>query len=660
MADSQPLQTRCWIVDFAASASGGLSASCLVAEELLQSFFFEPKAVVALPAYLPQESEQPAGQNDSVSYVRWKGERIEEELRECVDSLLSRRGDATCELLAVVIPRSLADLFQAALSRDQRDGINAALLIANAEKQETRFGAIRASLTFPTKISTEVGDQNEDDANDPGQTIDLVEENAVDAIRRFVLLAQYLGKTERGKAVFFTEKREGEDPDPDAGPDEWCFQVESIAELRTQTERSDADGLRQYLLTVLGGDLFGFHPRFDDNKPPSSLAPRKRVSETWDRRSKLPYEDDYYQWFRQEFGSRRIGQLFTEACWESVCDRTCRPRIGRTLLPVPIQNAIGVARMCRRMSTWTLEGAPFACTVVLLSDEAMRSIGVSTSRFSRLIDLRPPTPFNLRNQEVIRAHAELAQSEGLLMIVSADDGRLHGIGTSRLDREAPPREVRHSFYSWLSESDTLVFDIRPDRVIHLYGRNGLLLDYDGFEWIASPMAYASERFSKFFARQDREDDPDSEKPLFAQRPSAETTAKRSRTLADAMRRLVDANESSIFALLDEDDVREAGRSAVEMLRPDIRWSSSDRVSISGLDSESLAGLLHLDGAHLISRDGHVLSISRRINTRTHRDEIDIVDSDQIERIKKASRSCRRNLCQRYWWFPPTPSIFVIS
>ncbi len=598
-------ETRCWLIDFAASKTGQLSASAQVATEMLAGMFANQNSVVVLPVALVDSADCTKG-------VTWNA-RQSEHWMECANQLLRPDVDANCELLAVFLPKTMAELLKRCLEKDQFLAANAAVQIA---KRSGEPASIRAGLSVHALPREH----------------EFSEEASI-ALWRTVILAHYLCATRRGKAVFFTEPRV-----KDESPQAWTFHVESNRALFTQLEPADEDGLRQYLLTILGGDLYGFHPKFDDNKPPGSLLENTSVSEDWGDRSKQPYDEAYYHWYRQEFGSRATGQLFTEACWRSICDLKCKQHTERTLLPVAIQNAIGAARMCRRMSTWTLEGTPFACTVVLLSAEAMNSIGASTSRFSRLIDLRPPAPFNLRNSSAIRDHAELAQSDGLFMLASAHDGMLHSIGTARLDREAPPREVRHSFFSWLSESGALIFDIRPTRVIHLYGQNGLLLDHDGFEWLPSPMAYASEIISSFFSSSPSATSSD-DKPGFAGRPSPETTALRTRTLSDAMRRLVDDNESSIFALLDFDDVGRATQSAVEMLRPNIRWSASDRVSISGMDSESLAGLLHLDGAHLISRDGHVLSVSRRISSRLHRAGTEIqINNDQANKIESAIAS----------------------
>ena len=448
------------------------------------------------------------------------------------------------------------------------------------------------------------------------------EEPLAPALMRIVTLAQSVGAD--GNAVFFTGEPDEEQLAPDTC---WGFKVESYDALLSANEPSDFDGLRQYLLTMLGTDLFGFHPRFSDSKPPSTLSETARASEGWMPLSQQPYSESYAHWFRQEMGSREVGRLFTDACWSSLCNPRIQQRTDRVLLPVAVQYAIGVARLCRRLSTWTLEGTPFACTVALLSADSMRAIGSATSRLSPLIDLRPPTPFNVRNEGAIRRHAELAQSEGLFLIVSAEDGLLHSIGTARSGENAPSRSMRHSFYSWLAGNGSLVFDIRPQGGIHLYGVTGLLLDHDGFEWAPSPLAWAAEMFNTFFS--DHQIDDVSPNSTYRLKSSNEHASRCSQTLGDATRRLVDGHESSIFALLHESDRDGANKLAAEMLRPDIRWSASDRIGIDGMDSESLSGLLHLDGAHLISQDGHVLSISRRINARAFRDEVKIRDRREL-------------------------------
>ena len=86
-------------------------------------------------------------------------------------------------------------------------------------------------------------------------------ESTTDAFMRIIALMQYVAKTNRGKAVIFTS----EHSKAKSGHPDWEFSVEALQSLETPQEPSDFDGLRQYLLTLLGGDLFGFHPRYDDN-----------------------------------------------------------------------------------------------------------------------------------------------------------------------------------------------------------------------------------------------------------------------------------------------------------------------------------------------------------------------------------------------------------
>lgn len=586
-------QSRCWLIDLASPLKGMLSRFGKVAVDTLESFFPNRDAIGTVAARLSNPGNPSEG-------LIFDDQETCDRLNTCLRELLTKK-DSDCEILLILCPNEIAGYLEEAFSTEVYKTIQAAFLsISKSENPETLFDFLQFMHAPKTH-----------------------KENLTRTFFRFIALAEWVGRS--GKAIIVVPDRPSQHRKL---LEKWNFSIESYSSLEVPKEPDRYDRIRQYLLTVLGNDLLGFHPHFRDAKGPTTLSEDLRVSEAWVKRSIQPYEEYYYDWYRQEFGSRKVGKLFTDACWESICSDKIKQRTNRKLLPVAIQYAIGVARLCRRMATWTLEGTPFACTIVLLSTEAMRSLGSTSSRFSRLIDLRPPTPFNMRNEDVIRRHAELAQSEGLYLIVSANDGLLHSIGTTS---GGPNRGMRHSFHGWLAGNGSLIFDIRPGGKIHLYGRNGLLLDHDGFHWTPSPLAWVTRQFTDFFSARHRSDDAPSG-DVSLKRPSDEHGARCSQTLSDATRRLVDNHESSIFALLDETDNDSAKGMASEMLRPDMRWSSSDQVSIDRLDSESLAGLLHLDGAHLISRDGHVLSISRRINARPYRDEVLIEDPEQIANI----------------------------
>ncbi|MEP1645145.1 hypothetical protein, partial [Rhodopirellula bahusiensis] len=377
----------------------------------------------------------------------------------------------------------------------------------------------------------------------------------------------------------------------------------------------------------LGTEVFGFHPKQDDkNRVPIASLRDTRVTESWDERSRCTYDDIYYHWFRQEFGTCEIGEIFTRACVESLCrdEDDAVAYQPQVLLPMSVQHAVGIARMCRRLSTWSLEGVPFSCTIVVLPGRVMDSLQGSSS-LGRLIDLRPLTPFNLKNQDAVRRHAELAQSEGLNMLVSAADGCLHAIGLVRSAEDTPSREMRHKFYRWLANSHSLVFDIRPHGRVNLYGGGRLILEHDGFEWSKSPHAWLEDKIRDYFEQTDPNALSSSMSPGQASRLGEK--------LGEAARHLVEKSESSIIVLLDSRDSSQSKRLASETLRPEVRWAFTEKVSLSNLDSETLAGLLHLDGAHLVSRGGYVISISRRISDRPNRHDFKITSQRQADKLR---------------------------
>ena len=549
-------------------------------------------------------------EDDSASDFRWF---CTSDTFECCVSELHSHRSAACELFAVVLPQEssfVLGTFLSLLNTQMLRSIDASLQIAECLLDSKEF------------LSDLYGFENSDSPIEPLKN----------ALLRLVIMAEWAGRI--GKAVFFAPYQ-SQDQDVEHG---WSFTVESFDELRSPSESDDLEGLRQYLLTAIGTDLFGFHPRAGDLSSPRYLNRHAKVSTSWRRLSNQPYQSDYFSWYRQEFGSRRIGRIFTEACWQSICDQEKGDRFDRTLLPLPIQNAIGTARLCRRLATWTLEGRPFQCTVVLLSERAMDDLGSAPSRFAGLIDIRPPTSFNLHNEGDVRRNAELAQSQGLFLLVSAKHGLLCNIGTVRGTDDAPSRDMRHDFLGWLAGTNSLVFDIRSGGSIFVYGKSGLFLEHDGFQWSYSPIALLTFELTKFFTGEVHAHGPQFRRhqvsPDRLRLTSPGHAARCSARLADAVRRLLEDSESSIFALLDSQEEYEARTVASEMLRPDIGWSSSDRVDIDGLDSETLAGLLHLDGAHLISRDGYVISIARRIAARPYRDQIPIPQNEYEELNKQ--------------------------
>ncbi len=262
------------------------------------------------------------------------------------------------------------------------------------------------------------------------------------------------------------------------------------------------------------------------------------------------------------------------------------------------------------MSTWTLEGAPFECTVVLQpssSDEHLKAVG---ARFRALINIVPPCPFNFDHEEQIRNYAETAQSNALFMLVYAGDANLHHVATALGDSNHLPI----SYYTDLAKHFSMVFRVRPPGRVDVYTRDGLVMTHDGFRWIDDPLGGVREAVSQHFRN------------ISSGRENCITC------LLEAVQMLLDRYESCIFILVDSKDKETARRLTREALRPTIMWSTSSMIRVDDLVPAALAGLLHLDGAHLFDDQGGLLTISKRISAGHARHEISIT-KEEFEHIQ---------------------------
>ncbi|WP_417381889.1 hypothetical protein [Gimesia sp.] len=368
---------------------------------------------------------------------------------------------------------------------------------------------------------------------------------------------------------------------------DWRF---DIVQLRNE------DSISEYVLTRIGRDIFNFSLRVDERDKELFVRKEAKHGQTSGTHTGSLLQSEYQDWFRQEFGSLSVSLAFLSSCWKPLCKLPIPKEdepTDRFMLPWQAQIAVGVTRMCRRMSTWTLEGEPFECTVVLVGQEPDAILKENGARFRSLIELDTPCPFNFDYEDEIRQYAEMAQGPPLLMIISARDGHLHHLATSLMSDNSG---LSHRYFKELAGEHGIVFRVRPPAKVDIFTRDRLALGYDGFQWNEAPFDKLEKAANNHFEIKD-------------------VQQKCVDRLIESTQRLLDQSQSSIFILVPEAERKTALELTSESLRPSILWPTQTRIKIGEVDPAVLASILQLDGAHLIDQDGEVFAISRRINAR---------------------------------------------
>ncbi|MCA9063600.1 MAG: hypothetical protein KDA96_11090 [Planctomycetaceae bacterium] len=369
-------------------------------------------------------------------------------------------------------------------------------------------------------------------------------------------------------------------------PSDWKFDLVQLG---------NEDNVAEYVLTRIGRDIFNFALRVNERDQQCFVSDQDPMRGAGTHVRGL-LKSEYNDWFRQEFGCLTAAQAFLRCCWDPLCRLPLpneKEATNRTMLPLPAQIAIGVTRLCRRMSTWTLEGDPFECTVVLVGQDKEEVLKASGERFRSLIELDSPCPFNFDFEDEVRQYAEMSQGLPLMMIVSAITGRLQHIATSLLPNHSG---LSHRYFKQLAGERAIVFRIRPPGKVDIFDRSALVLGFDGFQWRETPFAELEMRALQHFKRKDIQ----------------QTCTDR---LIESTQRLLDNSQSSIFILVSEADRKTALDLTGESLRPSVMWPTQTWIKISEVDPAVLASTLHLDGAHLIDESGEVFAIARRIRAR---------------------------------------------
>ncbi len=90
----------------------------------------------------------------------------------------------------------------------------------------------------------------------------------------------------------------------------WQFKVECLDEVRD---------LLPYLLSRIGRDIFRMSPMVHERRDNRFVA-EKAITPSSYLSCNLLLEE-YWDWFRQEFGARHLAQAFLGNVWHSLCDR---------------------------------------------------------------------------------------------------------------------------------------------------------------------------------------------------------------------------------------------------------------------------------------------------------------------------------------------------
>lgn len=422
------------------------------------------------------------------------------------------------------------------------------------------------------------------------------------------------------------------------------FSPNYLCGLIEHFDERDEASIFSYVRTLLNRVAYRVSPTVSEKPQGKILSSEQHATTGWQDYSMLPKSAEYEDFLRQEIGSRELAGLFIKLCSEAF-DRHPEPTRSKfTVLPSEIQVALGALRIARRLANWTLEGDSFRCSIVLFSESEHDEL----SGFYPIIEIDPDVPFTFPFIEEIRTHAEAAQGEGLFLLVNATTGKLTKIAR-HVDNESGDRDRRHEFFGYLVSRSGLIIHLRDQGFVEVYTQGKLALWNDGFEWTSYPYQKLEDALDEHLTKPRTAKEPDSSRSLQNQSKSSGRQViphlfKAQLSLTDAIRRLLDRRASSLIVLLHEDDHLAFEELAYEQLRQNIflAGKKKTKVFVDKLDPEALAGLLAVDGAHVIDQSGRLIHLARRINATSARYSVKITASrDQILDLRKQIHKSQR-------------------
>lgn len=278
------------------------------------------------------------------------------------------------------------------------------------------------------------------------------------------------------------------------------------------------------------------------------------------------------------------------------------------------ENTLHVLQVCRQLSTFTLEGSPFVCNVLVtrggkVKTEPPRTKGGTAVSCYSCLRPQTQTPFVFSGR-LIRAYAELAQSEQMVLVVDADTCQLTEILVVRCNSREHTR--RFVLCTLAKATKGLAVHVRGSGLVEVYDEADLQLGYDGFRWTRLPYALLTACLKKFFGVPDEADEADEELmgPV--------------RRVIGGVMSLIDRRASSILVFTTYKGWRRL--TTTSETEPHLVHVDPDRVvepSHGGpTDSrlhvknefalDALVGLLHVDGAHVLLNDGGVAGVAYRV------------------------------------------------
>lgn len=307
-----------------------------------------------------------------------------------------------------------------------------------------------------------------------------------------------------------------------------------------------------------------------------------RYSERWGKYS-IDQRKEFRDLVSQEFTTVDSEQEFYDICRESLPSEDEKVKLGRSKVV-----ALGTIRLCRRLSTMTLEGSPLSFSLVLgpCHDEPPAGLNIR-QLFS--VGVRS---FDFQNLESIRHQVEMVQSQLAIVFVDALSGKLTCV--YGFTKKAQLEENRMGVLAGIGNGFRgIVVHVRGGGYVEVYGKRGLQLWFDGFRWHAHPFAVLDKALDEHF------------------RGAGLADSWKSR-LRDAICNLMDMQYASIIALVKRNKLRECEK-FLKALRPESRIE--DRISADDLPAETIASLLRLDGAHLIDENFKLMKICQGIVER---------------------------------------------
>lgn len=301
-----------------------------------------------------------------------------------------------------------------------------------------------------------------------------------------------------------------------------------------------------------------------------------------------------------------------------------------------------VMKVCRQLSTYTLEGAAFECNVLITRggrrDQPVPGFG--DLQFHTCFRPDPPAPFAVSGH-LLRAYSELAQGEQTVMAVDADTCRLTEVFVIRCGSREHTR--RYLLCGTAARHRGLTVHVRGGGLVEVYDEGNLQLWYDGFRWARQPFERLAEFLSRFFTRPEgggppKSDPPEAETPEQQQVRMNREAAERKEWVHGIVRRviggvmsLIDRRASSILVFTTlagwKTIAPEAKPNDVAYMVHVNAARKGELVRVGGtvpdaktlIPLSALVGLLRVDGAHVLLDDGSVAGVGYRVIGRSTAD-----------------------------------------